>query len=348
MQSSNISINLAAVYSKASDGTRIVNVSGSISPALPNQTVTLYVNQPSYAPTAFKMVTDEFGNYTESWNVTLPGTYIMKTSWNGSFNHSGSDSDAITVFIGAQQPIIAGLSNEISYRQVSETQSQRYSPWYMALLSQRSKEFLKSNLTGTDIVLSGDFVVLSDGHEITPDDTTITIPAQPRTYRLASRRIVTIMVPEEVRTIPGAELLNSHFGFILKQNVQDNYTASVKALNGDDLSQITQSRDESTAVFINASDVAAKETWYKAIAKVSGDYVAVEVCDENGTRLDSMSQSKSSQDLIELGVFMTYQTGQIIAFKNLNVEAITHNTPLIAQEEAQGNGFEFLYPYVRV
>jgi hypothetical protein len=348
MQSSTISINLAAVYSEAGDGVRIVNVSGSISPALPNQTIALYVNQPSCEPTVFRIVTDEFGNYTKSWNVTFPGTYIMKTSWSGFFNHSGSDSNAVTFFIGAQQPIIAESINDISDRQVSETQYQQYSPLFMTLLNKGSKEFLNSNLTGTDIVLSGDFMILSDGHEITPNDTTITIPAHPRTYRLPSRRIVTIMVPEEVKMIPGTERLNSHFGFILKQNIQDNYTASVKALNGDDLSQITQNLDESRAVFINASDVAAKETWYKAIAKMSGDYIGVEVRDENGTRLDSISQNNSSQDLSEIGILMTYQTGQIIAFKNLNVESIIHNTPTIASEAAQGKGFEFLYPYVRL
>ncbi|HJW65288.1 MAG TPA: GIY-YIG nuclease family protein [Candidatus Bathyarchaeia archaeon] len=33
---------------------------------------------------------------------------------------------------------------------------------------------------------------------------------------------------------------------------------------------------------------------------------------------------------------------------NLNDEAITHNTPTIALEAAQGKGFEFLYPYVRL
>jgi hypothetical protein len=271
----------------------------------------------------------------------------LKTSWHGFFNFSGSDSDAITVFIGAQQPIIAGLFNDISERQVSQTQPQQYSPMYMAFLNQCPKEFLKSNLSGTDIILSGEFIVLSDGHEITPNDTTITIPAHPITYRMPSRRIVTVMVPEEVRTIPGTELLNSHFGFILKQNVQDSYTASVKALKGDDLSQITQSLDENRTIFINASNIAAKETWYKAIAKVSGDYIAVEIRDKNGTRLDSLSQTKSNQDLSELGIIMTYQTGQIIAFKNLNFETISHNTPLIAQEAAQGNSFEFLYPYMR-
>lgn len=348
MQSSTISINLAAVYSEASDGARFVNVTGSISPPLPNRTVALYVNQPNYPPLAFRIVTDEFGNYTKSWNATLPGTYIMKTSWSGSVNHSGSDSDAVTVFIGAQQPMITEFSNEISGRQVSEMQYQQYFPWFMTLLNKGPKEFLKSNLTGTDIVLSGDFIILSDGHELAPDDVTITIPAHPRTYRLPSRRIVTIMVPEEVKMIPGAERLNSHFGFILKQNVQDNYTASVKALNGDDLSQIVQSLDKSRAIFINASNIAAKESWYKAIAKVSGDYIAVEVRDENGTRLDSMSQNKRSQDLGEIGILMTYQTGQIVAFKNLNVEAITHKTSTIALETSNGTGFKVLYPYVRL
>ena len=348
MQSSTISINLAAVYSEAGGGMRIVNVSGSISPVLPNQTVTLYVNQPSIAPTASKTVTDEFGNYAESWNVTLPGTYIMKTSWSGSLNNSGADSDAITVFIGAQQPIITELSNKISDRQVSQPQSQQYSPSLMALFNQGSKTFLKSNLTGTEIVLSGDFEVLSDGHEIDPNDTTITIPAHTETFGTPrSRQKITIMVPELVKPIPGAELLNSHFGFILKQNLKDNYTASVKTLNGDDLSQITQTLDESNAIFINASNVAAKETWYKAIAKVSEEYATVEIHDENGTQLDRLSKSTSSPNLNELGVFMTYQTGQIIAFKNLNVEATSHNTPLKAQEVTQGNDFEFLYPYVR-
>jgi hypothetical protein len=219
----------------------------------------------------------------------------------------------------------------------------------MALLNQGSREFLKRDLTGTDIVLSGDFAVLSDGNELTPNDTTITIPAHLQTYRPPrSRQSVTIMVPEKVITIPGTELLDSHFGFILEQTVQGNYTASVRVLKGDDLPQIKQSIDESRAVFINASDVAAKETWYKAIAKVSGDYVAVEVCDENGTRLERMSQSKSGQDLSEFGVLMTYQTGQIIAFKNLNVETITQKTPVVAHEVTKGDGFEFLYPFVRV
>jgi hypothetical protein len=347
MQPSAISINLAAVHSNASNGARILNVSGSISPALPNQQVVFYVNNPGYAPTAFKILTDAFGNYSKSWNATHSGKYVMKTSWSGSFNHSGSDSETINVFIGTQQPVIEGSSDEVVGSQVIYVSWSLDSPLVIALINQGSKEFLKRDVNGHQFVLSGDFMVLSDGCEIAPEDTTFTIPAHSREYRVRGiNQKFTVMVPEKEVTIPGAELLNSHFGFILQQKEENNYTASVKTLNEDDLSQINQEIAEGRAAFINASNVAGRETWCKAIVKVSGDEVAVEVYDENQTQLDKMSWSMSRQDLSELGVLMAYQTGQIIAFKNLNVEFLNRSDPPITQEVDQGNVFEFLYPYL--
>jgi len=352
MNSSAISINLAEIYSETNDGTRIVNVSGSISPPLPNQLVVLYINQPGYAPTAYIAFTDAYGKYAEIWNATLPGTYVLKASWCGSLNYSGSDSDAITVLIGAEKPVVVAYSGESSESQISEIQFQQNFPLNIAMLNRVSKEFLKSNLTGTDIVLSGDFMVLSDGHEVDLNKTTITIPSHPRTYRLPrSRQLVTIMVPERVISIPGAERLSSHFCFILTRNIQDNYTASVRTLNGDDLSEITQNLTEKRAVVINASKVAAKQSWYKAKAIVSKDYVSVEVCHNNGTLLDKVSQTKTSKNASVLGVLMMYQTGQIVAFKNLNVETIPHDTLILSQETAleatEDNSIDFLYPPVR-
>lgn len=343
---SSISLNLAAVYSNGSDE-RIVNVSGSVSPLFPNASVTLYVNQPGYAPIAYQTVTDEQGNYAQQWNTTLPGTYIMRTSWSGSSNYSGSDSDAITVFIGAQQPVVLGSPNDIYDRGVSKPQVQTNSPWYVALLNRSPKEFLNSNLTGTNVVLSGDFMVLSDGHELTPNDTTITLPAHRETYRLPrSSRTVTVMVPEQVITIPGAELLRSQFGFILQQNEAGNYTASVQVLNDDELSQIAQNIGSSNAVIINASNVVTKNAWHQAVARVVGDKAIVEVYNASGMLLDNSSQSWSGQSSGEFGVLMTYQTGQIIAFKDLKVEAVTQAPPATTQDAAEGNGFELLYPYV--
>jgi hypothetical protein len=343
---SSISLNLAAVYSNGSDE-RIVNVSGSVSPLFPNASVTLYVNQPGYAPIAYQTVTDEQGNYAQQWNATLPGTYIMRTSWSGSSNYSGSDSDAITVFIGAQQPVVLGSPNDIYDRGVSKAQVQTNSPWYVALLNRSPKEFLNSNLTGTNVVLSGGFMVLSDGHELTPNDTTMTLPAHRETYRLPrSSRTVTVMVPEQVITIPGAELLRSQFGFILQQNEAGNYTASVQVLNDDELSQIAQNIGSSNAVIINASNVVTKNAWHQAVARVVGDKATVEVYNASGMLLDNSSQSWSGQSSGEFGVLMTYQTGQIIAFKDLKVEAVTQAPPATTQDAAEGNGFELLYPYV--
>ncbi len=347
MQPSFLSIKLTAGY--LDNTTRIINASGSIFPPTPNQPVTLYVNQPSYAPTAYGTLTDEFGNYALTWNVTFPGTYVMKTSWSGSENYSGSDSDAITVFIGAQAPIVTEFFNEISTRQISlAPASLQFSSWYQALLNLGSSEFLRNNLIGQDIVLSGDFMVLSDGSEISMNETTVKIPSHPITFRAhGSRRIVTITVPEEVRTIPGAELLNSYFGFILEQNEQENYTAIVKALDDEDISQIDHGAADNSGLFINATDFAEKETWYKAVTQVNEQNFATEVYDMNGTRLQGISKNRNSQNFSRVGVLMTYQTGQIIAFKSLNIEKTVPKATSAAKELPQENEQKIGSPYLR-
>jgi hypothetical protein len=349
LQPSSISINLAAEYAKTNDSTRIVNVSGSIFPPLANETIALYLHQPGSAPENFETLTDDFGNYTLPWNTSAPGTFIMKTSWSGSLSYSGSDSENLTVFIGPERPKMEELSNAILKGYSLSYQDQPYLPWYVAQSRKGVGEFFKENLTETDIVFSGDFVVLSDGHEKTPNVTTITIPAHLESYHSpGSRRTIAKLVPEKTMTISDAELLNSQFGFMLHQNGASNYTASVKILNAADLSQITHSLDTKRAVYINASEFVAKNYWHKVIAKVSAAEVAVDLHDENGISLHSKSQSKCDEDLDELGVVMTYPAGQIIAFKNLKVNGLPQDPPTNPQNFAQPSGFEILYPYVRI
>jgi hypothetical protein len=349
LQSSSISINLSSGYSDVGDNERTIHISGSILPAFPNESVAVYVSQPGYSPSAFVTVTGESGNYTLPWNVTLPGTYMVKTSWSGSFNYSGSDSETVTVFVGAQQPPISELPNYFWDSGSSTAQSPAYPSWYIAMLNQGAKEFLKSNLTGTDVELTGDFMVLSDGHEVTPNETTITIPAHQITFSPPrSRQPIIIQVPEKTVPVPGIEQLTSQFGFMLERNGENNYTASVKTLTNDDVSQISQSLDESKALFINVSDIATKNVWHKAVATVSSDRVAVEVYDENGTQLDRLTTSATSKGSGELGILMTYDASQVIAFKNLKVEALGQSPTPISESQTQGNGIEFLFPYVRI
>jgi hypothetical protein len=349
LQSSSISINLSTGYSNISSDERAINISGSVSPTSPDERVAVYINQPGYSPTAYTATTDQLGNYTLIWNVTLSGTYDVRTGWSGSANYSGSDSETLTVFVGAQQPPIGELPNYFWGSGSGDTQSGAYSPGYLALLNQGAKEFLKSSLIGKDVVLSGEFIVLSNGQDEPPNETTMTIPAYKRAIRMpGSRQTIIVQVPEETITIPGIEQLRSQFGFILERTGGDNYTASVKLLTDNDVSQITQSVAQSEAMFMNASTVATRNAWHKAIAKVSGDEVTVEVYNDNGTRLENMASSTAKTGLGELGILMTYGASQVLAFKNLKVETVDKNPIPISDNLAQQSGIEFLYPYIRM
>jgi hypothetical protein len=190
-------------------------------------------------------------------------------------------------------------------------------------------------------------MILSDGHEITPNDTIVTIPAHKETYRIPrSRQTVTVQIPERQITIPGAELLNSQFGFTLRQSGANNYTATVKTIDDSGLSEIAQNT-ENGAVFINASDVTAKNVWHKAVAKVTGEVLTAEVYNEKDNLLKTVSQNRTTENTGELGVLVTYPTGQIIAFKDLKVDATSRDAPQTTQNVTQGSNYEFVYPYAR-
>ncbi len=353
LELSSISIDLSTKFFDFGGDKRIINVSGVISPILPNASVALYVSQPNSSPSAFTTTVDDAGNYTILWNVTLPATYIVKTSWSGGLNFSGSDSAILTVFVDAQRPPIEALDS--SDGDAVSVQSWGSLPSYLALLSQNGKEFLKSSLTGTNIVLSGDFMIVSDGHEPKMNDSTITIPAFRATYRPpGSRRTFTMETPERTIRISATELLNNQFGFILQSTGENNYTGRVKLLNDSDVSQIVQSRDESRAVVLNASEIISKNSWLKAVAKVSSDQITVEVYDGNGTRLDRITSNTANYRYGEIGILLTYPIGQVLAFKNLKVETLSQSPPSViensastVQNQTQDGEFGFLYPCLR-
>jgi hypothetical protein len=98
---------------------------------------------------------------------------------------------------------------------------------------------------------------------------------------------------------------------------------------------------------MNASGVTSKNAWHRAIAKVSSDEIVVEVYDANGTRLDRRTAVKRYG---EFGIFMTYPIGQVLAFKNLKVEALNQsNSPApVIQNQTPSGGIEYLFPYVRI
>ncbi len=349
LHSSSISINLSTKDTDVGDNNvRTINITGSISPAFPNESVAFYFNQAGLSPNASVTSTDDFGNYALLWNVSVAGTYIVKTSWSGRLNFSGSDSDALTVFIDAQQPVVEASSDfpgDYSFGLRSWADSASYSVW----LGQNGVEFLKGIFTGPNVALSGDFMVLSDGHEVSLNETTITIPAhQVRYWPARSRQPVIVDVPEQTITVPGAELLNGEFGFILKSDDNNNYTASVKLFTGDEYSQISQTLNQSNVLFMNASNIVAKNAWYKTTIKVTSAGVAVQVFDANGTLLNNLKSGATTTRYGEFGLLMTYPIGQVFAFKNLKVEALGQTPTQIVQNQPQNSGIDFLIPYVKV
>ena len=347
MEQSSISIDLSTgLVSNASSEVHGIRVSGAISPALSNQTVAFYATQPGYSPSALMALTDEEGEYIIQWNLTLPGTYNLKASWSGSSNKSASDSETLTVFVDARQSPI-GVLPSYFWGEPTDAQSRAYSPSFLALLNQGSKEFLKANLTGRDVVLSGEFMVLSDGSELLYNDTTLTIPSYQRVYRLPrSRQSVLVQVPEETISLHGIEQWNCQFGFVIERVADDNYTASVRLIANDAASEITQA-DDST-LFINASEVAGKNAWNKAIAKMSSETRTVEVYSKDGSRLGNKTALVTGEDFEEVAVLMTYIPGQVIAFKNLKVETSSQSAYPIDPEREQESGLDFLIPYVRI
>ena len=348
LEPSAISINLSIVTPNASSKERFLQVSGSTSPTFVDEPVVVYINQPGYSPAPYFTLTDQFGNYTFLWNVTLPGTYNIRTSWSGSFNCSGSDSETLTVFLDAIQPQIAELPSYFWGGGPGEVQS-RASSGHLSLFKQGAKEFMKSNLTGTDVVLSGEFIVLSDGKDLIPDMTTVMIPSYKKTFRLPrSRQIVTVQIPEETIIVPEFEVINSQFGFILEQTEENNYTATVKLLTDTDVSQIPQSLDDNRVMFMNASTIAQKNAWHKAVARVSNGEVAVEVYNDNGTRLENLTKSTPNSGFGELEILMNYRAGQVVVFKNLKVEAVSQTHKPTSNIPVQEEGIDFLYPYIRI
>jgi hypothetical protein len=337
LQASCTSINLSSQYSNKSDIGWSLNISGSIYPFSLGEEVTVYVNQPGYLPITYSTTLDQFGNYILTWNVTSFGTYTISASWGGSTLYSGSDSETLTVFFSARQSSIGAMSN---YFWDSGGGAQ-----YMASVKQEVKTFLTSNLTGKEVVLSGEFIVLSNGQD-EPSTETYTIPGYQRSYRVpGSRQTIVIDVPEETIVIP--QIMNQ-FGFILERTAEDNYTASVKTLTDNDISEISQSLGQSRAMLMNASNVAVRNVWHTAVAKVTFNSVTAEVYNDNGTRLENIATNRTKTGFGELGILMSYGPRQVLVFKNLKVEAVGENQTPVGDNQAKETGTGFLYPCIRM
>jgi hypothetical protein len=332
---SSISITLSSENSSVEEKTRTLNISGSIVPAYSGQRIVMYVSQDrAYWNTFTTVFTDNLGNYSLTWNFTSTGTYYIRTSWSGVSNYAGSDSETLTVFISLYKPLDEFEVPEYYWGTGSDYTSARASAAaYKIFINQGVKEFLKINLLGTGVFLSGEFIILRNTQTIPRMEQTITIPSYEQLIILPrSRRAITITQPAQTITIQ-----NIQFGFILRRNGGNNYSVSVRGLGDSDISQLT---------IMDASMVIRENTWYSVVARISENETTAELYDKNATLLKNITNRNDAISISELRILMAYDNDTVIAFKNLKVETLDQPTQTVDDNYITVNGLELLPPYI--
>jgi hypothetical protein len=140
---------------------------------------------------------------------------------------------------------------------------------------------------------------------------------------------------------------SNQLGFILRQDGEADYSASIGVLVDQQISQITRLLGESRAAYMNASDTATRNKWYRIEAAISKNETNAKLYEMNNTLLQNMA-APDSLGVGEMGILMSYPPNSILAFKNLKVSPLGETvTPAPSEEEQTSRReIEWLVPYV--
>ncbi len=344
LNSSSISINLSSNPSNISDQKRTLTISGAISPRCPNETVVVYFSQDGISYNALRTETDNWGNYSFNWDLNSTGTYYVRTSWSGNLDCAGADSELLTVFLGFPNSLIQFEGPSYYY-----TYGRAYVARHELRVRQGVEDFLDVNVSGTGVLLTGEFIILKSGHMITiprPGETAeslkeIVIPKGFKPLRL----------PDDIE-----QTTNNQFGFVLRNIGGNNYSLNVRGLDNYDVAQINPPGGNRSA-FMNASANIRDDTWYKVEARISEDEITADLHDENGTLIESMKITHREIDISELVILIANNTGRAVAFKDLKVETLNEptQTPETSEDtvategdKKAANSSDLLAPYVNL
>jgi hypothetical protein len=347
LSSSAISINLSLEKTSDEEKEWPITISGSISPEYSEKTVVLYASRDESAYKAFQTVTGTSGNYSLTWNVTSTGTYRIRTSLIGFSGYTGSDSETITVFVGANPRGIG--ENEPKYQrspELDEVPPPDDNAAYNVFSSQGVNEFLKHNLAGTNVSLSGEFIILNSGQTMANSEYTITVPETEQRIMLSRRQVWIVTIPEHNVTVQGSVPASNQLGFFL-QNNDGNYSASVRLLGDSDLPQIEKRIGGNNTTFMNATTSIKENIWYKAVTKISKDEISTEIHDENGTVIKNVATKEESVGFGESGILVSFEPYSFVAFKNLKVENLDQPpSQTVADTQLPANGLKSVAPYI--
>ncbi len=309
------------------NGERSISISGSITPAIPSQTVNIYIyTSTSYGESLnfLNAVTDIDGNYIFTWNFTSTGTYYITANWNGASNYACTDSQTVPIFVGPQSYY---QFNSIGYNFIF---GQAGLSEFATLAMQGANSFLTVPL-GSEASLSYNFIVLPAGQTISNVPTTnVSVSASVQRLLMHNGKVMAVEIPAHNETVPldvpqGFEplmlpddfnqTLDNQFSLIL-QNTAGNYSLNIKGLSQEDLSNM-----QTTATVTNATGNIKENVWYQITTTVNGNSASTSLSYENGILIQSASSQNMSNPAVLL---LTNNEDTAIAFKNIAIQ--TPNT----------------------
>jgi hypothetical protein len=322
LNSSSISINLSS-SSDFSSSSRLIKISGSITPIQFNETVVFYLSEDGISYKTIDTQTDINGNYSLSWNSKRKGSLFIRTSWGGNSDFAGADSEIITVFLGFSKSIIQFESPNFYYLYGFPGASS------FELENRKGVEdFLNIQLNGTGVVLTGEIMVFSSGQLMTvPKSGESSIDL---TEILNDRRLQPLRLPADIE-----QRTNDQFAVVLRNGANNTYTLDLKGLDDYDLS-LNGEYNEPSSLLVNASSFIQENIWYSIEAMISETKITAVIADEYGYPLEFVDEIKTNElSNLELLLLLTNDVSQVVAFKDFNFEPILE----IPLDDSDGESF---------
>jgi hypothetical protein len=350
LNSSSISINLSSAPSDYSYQERQFVISGSISPVYANAAVTLYYSKDGISYNSIKTETDTWGKYSFAWSLNSTGTCYLRTSWSGNADCAGADSEILTVFVGFPQSSIQldGVDYYYTYACADAATHDLYA-------MQGVEDFLDVQLSGTGVLLTGEFIILKNGQN-TSKMQTKTVATPKRMELIASfvgekvfcKPELNITVPANIPEasqlvrIPNdfEQTTNNQFSFVLRKSGESNYSFNVRGLDNCDVVELTEFGGNGTTI-MNTSNRLIENTWYKVEARISENGITAEVYDTNGTIMESVTNKYDVVNSSDLVILLANNKDRAVAFKNLNIELL-NQTQLADDAQEISTGGELL------
>jgi hypothetical protein len=324
------------------DGQRSITISGSITPTIPSQPITIYISSNSYTGEVLNFATaetDNYGYYSLTWNFTNSGTYFITANWNGASNYEGADSQTVPVFVGPQSYV---QFNSVDYNYIYGLPGLAA---FATLPMQGVNNFLNVPL-GFNASFSYDFIVLPAGQTISNVQTTnVSVSASEERVLMSNGKMETVEVPAHNETVPLSvpqgyeplmlpndfnQTLDNQFSFIL-QNSAGNYSLNIKGLSQEDLSNM-----KASAAIANVTNSIEENTWYQVTTKTTDDTATTNLSYENGTIIENINNQNSS---IPVVLLITNNEDTAIALKNLTIQnqnPPSAQQPLTSQKPTSG------------